>query len=180
MAVEPRGPNVQRPPAESATTTSYSYQGAPSFTSSSAPASAGERNAVQLVSDNSASPTAAPRVALARVENRLPGPMMPRSVLHVDETTFERQVLRSDEPVLVDFYATWCGPCKRLAPALDEVAAESPQIKIVKVDIDGSPGLAEQYGVQSIPTLLVFKNGQVVARQTGGMGKSRVKAMLDL
>jgi len=82
--------------------------------------------------------------------------------------------------VLVDFYATWCGPCKALAPTLEEVAVENPQAKVCKVDIDESPELAARYGVKSIPSLMVFKDGQVVARQNGLPSKNRLKTMLDL
>lgn len=101
-------------------------------------------------------------------------------MLHANGATFEQQILRSDVPVLVDFYASWCGPCKKLAPTLEEVAAESPQAKIVKVNIDESPELAARYGVKSIPSLMVFKNGQVVAKQQGVASKTRLKTMLDL
>jgi thioredoxin 1 len=102
------------------------------------------------------------------------------TVLHVNEDTFEQHVLRSNVPVLVDFYASWCGPCKRLAPTLEQVATESPQAKVVKVDIDNNPKLAAQYGIRSLPSLLVFKDGRVVAKQQGAVAKSRLKAMLAL
>lgn len=103
-----------------------------------------------------------------------------RRVTHASEANFSEQVLRSDGPVLVDFYATWCGPCKSLGPTLEQLAAENPHAKVVKVDIDDNPGLAERYGVQSIPHLMVFKDGRIVAKQTGLASKSRLKAMLDL
>ena len=101
-------------------------------------------------------------------------------MIHANEATFEQQVLRSNVPVLVDFYASWCGPCKRLAPALEEVATESPQAKVVKVNVDDNPELAARYGVKSVPSLMVFKGGQVVAKQQGFVGKSRLKTMLTL
>ena len=81
-------------------------------------------------------------------------------VLHVNSSTFDQHVLRSDLPVLVDFYADWCGPCKALAPTLEQVAAENPQARVVKVNIDDSPELAARYGVKSVPRLLVFKDGR--------------------
>jgi thioredoxin 1 len=89
-------------------------------------------------------------------------------------------VLASDVPVLVDFYADWCGPCKALAPTLDQLAAENPQVRVVKVDIDESPELAARYGVRSVPRLMVFKGGQVAAQQSGVASKSRLTAMLGL
>ena len=98
----------------------------------------------------------------------------------IKTTNFYERVLRSDAPVLVDFYATWCGPCKRLAPTLEEVAAESPGIRVVKVNVDESPELAERYDIHSMPSLMVFKDGQVVARQNGVVSKARLKALLDL
>jgi thioredoxin 1 len=125
-------------------------------------------------------PVVDPRLQLVGFERRPVGAAMARSVSHANATTFEQQVLRSDVPVLVDFYAGWCGPCKKLAPALQELAEESPQAKVVKVNIDDSPELATRYGVKSIPSLMVFKDGQVVAKQQGVVGKARLKAMLDL
>ncbi len=143
---------------------------------------------VRLVSEQSLSPAAQsgpPQpsnayVELARSQAAFSGRSVTRTVLHADKTNFDRQVLRSDVPVLVDFYASWCGPCKRLAPTLEEVAAESPGARVVKVNVDDSPELAERYDIHSMPSLLVFKNGRVMARQKGVVSKSRLMAMLDL
>lgn len=101
-------------------------------------------------------------------------------VLHVNEDTFDEQVLTSDVPVLVNFFAKWCGPCRMLGPSLEELAREIPQVKIVKIDVDDNPGLAARYGVSSLPSLLVFKDGKMTARQKGLVPKSRLMAMLDL
>lgn len=100
------------------------------------------------------------------------------TIQHVSEADFEQQVLGSSVPVLVDFYAQWCGPCQRLAPALEELAAETVNAKIVKVDIDQNPALADRYGIRTIPNLLVFKDGQVAAQEVGFVDKERLKAML--
>jgi thioredoxin 1 len=102
----------------------------------------------------------------------------PPTVLHASQTSFNEQVLRSDVPVLVDFYADWCGPCKRLAPVLDELAAETPNAKIVKVNVDHSPDLAAEYGVQSLPSLKLFKNGRVTDQVVGLASKDRLRTML--
>jgi len=143
---------------------------------------------VRLVSEQSMSPatqSGPPQPSnayteVARSQAAFAGRCVTRTVLRADTTNFDEQVLKSDVPVLVDFYASWCGPCKRLAPTLEEVAAESPGARVVKVNVDDSPELAERYDIHSMPSLLVFKNGRVMAREKGVVSKSRLKAMLDL
>jgi thioredoxin 1 len=83
------------------------------------------------------------------------------TVLHANEANFDQQVLAADVPVLVDFYADWCGPCRMIAPVLEELARETPAARIVKVNVDENPALASRYGISSIPSLLVFKNGEI-------------------
>ncbi|MEQ8823248.1 MAG: thioredoxin [Filomicrobium sp.] len=88
----------------------------------------------------------------------------------VSDADFDAQVLKSDKPVLVDFYAEWCGPCKAMAPALDQVAdALKDSVKVVKVDVDKSPAIAQQYNVRAMPTLMVFSGGKVAAQHVGAM-----------
>jgi thioredoxin len=99
-------------------------------------------------------------------------------VQHADGSNFDQLVLSSDAPVLVDFYADWCGPCQMIAPALEELARENPEARIVKVDVDQSPQLAARYGISSIPSLKVFKDGQVVGEHVGMANKARLKALL--
>jgi thioredoxin 1 len=101
-----------------------------------------------------------------------------RPVQHADETNFASLVLDSTGPVLVDFYADWCGPCRRLAPVLEELAAETPRAAIVKVNVDQCPNLAAEYGIDSIPRIMVFKNGAVTAQQAGLASKSELRALL--
>ena len=101
-----------------------------------------------------------------------------QQVLHASESNFRRLVLESDAPVLVDFYADWCGPCQRMAPVLQSLAAELPEVKIVKVDVDRSPGLAAEYGVDSIPNLKAFRNGRITGELVGLASKSQLRAML--
>lgn len=100
------------------------------------------------------------------------------TILHATQADFDQQVLRSDVPVLVDFYADWCGPCQRLAPVLEELAAETSDAKIVKVNVEHSPELAAEYGVESIPSLKVFKNGRITDHAVGLASKARLRAML--
>lgn len=100
------------------------------------------------------------------------------SVLHVNHADFQSVVLESDKPVLVDFWATWCGPCRMLAPVLEEVAAERGDIKVCKVDVDENRELAMSYGVSSIPMLVVIRNGKVVNKSVGAIPKTQILNML--
>ena len=96
-------------------------------------------------------------------------------VAQVSDTSFETDVLKSKEPVLVDFWAEWCGPCRQVAPVLEEVAGElAGKIKIVKLNVDESPRTASKYGVMSIPTLMIFKNGEMASRQIGSAPKAKI------
>jgi len=88
------------------------------------------------------------------------------NVIHANATEFQ-DIISNNEVVFVDFFATWCGPCKMLAPSIDKLAEEHPEVKVIKVDVDQENALAMQFGVQSIPTLITFKNGQPVAKQLG-------------
>ncbi len=99
------------------------------------------------------------------------------SVLKITSENFEQEVLQSEKPVLVDFYADWCGPCKMMAPVIEEIAGEVTDVKVGKLNIDSELEIAQKYGVMSIPTLIVFKNGEVVKRDLGAKPK---KAVLDM
>ncbi|MBC8329350.1 MAG: thioredoxin [Planctomycetes bacterium] len=98
----------------------------------------------------------------------------------VADATFQEEVLSSAKPVLVDFWAPWCGPCRAMAPAVDKLAAElGDQAKIVKLNTEDSPGVPAQYGVMAIPTFIVFKGGEEVGRHTGGMNYDQLKALVE-
>jgi thioredoxin 1 len=101
-------------------------------------------------------------------------------VHHADEANFAELVLDSEVPVLVDFYADWCGPCRMIAPVLEELAKETTDAKIVKINVDHSPRLAARYGVNSIPSLKVFDEGKIVDEHVGLAKKVRLKKMLDI
>lgn len=101
-------------------------------------------------------------------------------VLHINDADFETVVVQSDIPVLVDFWAPWCGPCKMIAPILDEIAPEfAGKVKIVKINVDDNQLVAGQFGIRSIPTLLLFKNGQLVATQVGALPKNQLVAFIN-
>src|SRR5262249_6988374 len=94
----------------------------------------------------------------------------------VSDTTFESEVLKATSPVVVDFWAEWCGPCRMIAPALEEIAgAHDGKVKIVKHNVDETPQTAAKYGIQSIPTLMIFKNGQLASRQTGAAPRQKLE-----
>lgn len=101
------------------------------------------------------------------------------SVLHINRESFEKIIAQNGKTVLVDFWATWCGPCRMIAPVLEEVAKERPDVTVCKVDVDEERDLALEYGVSSIPTLLVFRDGKVVNQSIGAIPKERILAMLQ-
>jgi len=100
------------------------------------------------------------------------------AAIHLTKDNFKQEVLESKVPVLVDFWASWCGPCQMVAPIIEEIAEEITEAKIAKVDVDAQPELAKEYRVMSIPTLMVFKDGQVVRREAGAKPKEDILAML--
>ena len=102
------------------------------------------------------------------------------SVKSIKEDAFEEEVVKSELPVLIDFWAEWCGPCKEVSPILEEISTEmSDSIKIVKVNIDQNPNIPSQYGVQSIPTLIIFKKGEVVATKIGMSSKNELLSWIN-
>lgn len=102
------------------------------------------------------------------------------SHIALTKDNFAQEVLHADQPVLVDFWAPWCGPCMALAPTIDEIAGEQSAVKVGKVNVDDEPELARQYRIMSIPTLMVFKNGEPVRREVGGKSKEEILGMMGL
>ncbi len=101
-------------------------------------------------------------------------------IIYVTDASFEADVLKSGEPVLVDYWAEWCGPCKMIAPILDEIATEyAGKVKIAKLNIDENPQTPPRYGIRGIPTLMLFKNGNVEATKVGAVSKSQLTAFID-
>ncbi len=101
------------------------------------------------------------------------------SVISVNAENFKDEVLKSERPVMLDFYATWCGPCQMVSPIVDEIASEYPRYKVCKVDVDNEPQLAQQFGIVSIPTILVINNGNVTAKQVGYATKEKLLQMFE-
>ena len=100
------------------------------------------------------------------------------SVMNINKNNFENEVLNSDRPVLLDFWAPWCGPCRMVSPIVDELAAERGDIKVGKINVDEQPELAAQFGVMSIPTLVVMKEGKIVNQAVGARPKNAILSML--
>lgn len=105
---------------------------------------------------------------------------MSEKILHISDDDFEEKVLKAGSPVLVDYWAEWCGPCKMIAPILDDIAGEyEGRLSVAKINIDDNPATPQRYGVRGIPTLMLFKNGEVEATKVGALSKSQLTAFLD-
>ena len=105
---------------------------------------------------------------------------MSTNITHVTDASFDADVLKSGEAVLVDYWAEWCGPCKMIAPVLEEISTTyAGKVKIAKMDVDANQEVPAKYGIRGIPTLILFKNGQEVAKKVGAMSKSQLTAFLD-
>ncbi|CAD7852395.1 MAG: Thioredoxin [Olavius algarvensis Gamma 1 endosymbiont] len=105
---------------------------------------------------------------------------MSEPIIHVTDDSFEQDVLQSSDPVLVDYWADWCGPCKMIAPVLDEIAAEyNGKVRVAKFNIDDNPDTPPRYGIRGIPTLMLFREGEVQATKVGAVSKSQLTAFID-
>ena len=105
---------------------------------------------------------------------------MSEHIHHVTDDTFEPEVLQAGMPVLVDYWAEWCGPCKTIAPILDDVAKQyAGKLTVAKLDIDANPGTPAKYGIRGIPTLILFKDGEIAAQKVGALSKSQLTAFID-
>ncbi len=105
---------------------------------------------------------------------------MPEKIIHITDDTFELEVLQSETPVLVDYWAEWCGPCKMIAPVLDQIAADyAGRLKVAKLNIDENQQTPPRYNVRGIPTLMLFKNGVVEAQKVGAASKTQIAAFID-
>ena len=105
---------------------------------------------------------------------------MSEDISHISDDSFEQEVLQSEQPVLIEYWAEWCGPCKMIAPLLDEIAGEyKGKLKVTKLNIDDNPNTPPKYGVRGIPTLMIFKNGNAEATKVGALSKSQLTAFID-
>jgi thioredoxin 1 len=105
---------------------------------------------------------------------------VPEKIIHITDDTFEQEVLQSQTPVLVDYWAEWCGPCKMIAPALDQIASEyQGRLKVAKLNIDENQATPPKYGIRGIPTLMIFKNGNLEATKVGALSKTQLAAFID-
>ena len=105
---------------------------------------------------------------------------MSDNIVHISDSSFDKDVLEAEGPVLVDFWAEWCGPCKMIAPVLEEIASEyAEKLKVCKMDVDANPNTAPKYGIRGIPTLILFNNGDVAGTKVGALSKTQLSEFID-